>query len=212
MVKLSAMVFVAVLLVPSIGGTHGGDAREEGAYHIAPKTAWDQPDAASMRVGDHEISRGEFLAYLQTVGENEIHADLLQRSFQLHFTLSQGIIRQHPQDADDLLKRIAAAETPSEEEAGQLKAWIAGQAELYAAIVASADKARAAGLDKTPEVRDVLDTFHRHLKADFLQDLVTYGTMEPTADAVRAYAAGLTPADKSGTAELFSGPRHPASV
>ena len=174
---------------------HGGHGKPESQFHVRPADPVSAPDTVVVKLGGLTATRADFVAYIDAVSAFQMRADLLQRNFLLRFWVAEVLSRYHPEDINKLMPPLASDQPLTGERKERIDRWIDAQADLYARLLFFADRAEHAGRADEPQTVAVLDCFAAHVKAEVLEDLVGYGPMEPTPDAVRAFAKSLSDAD-----------------
>ena len=184
------IVVAAALLIPAIALAHGGHGKPEYQFTLEPESV-ENPDAVVIRQGDAEITRREFFDYVASVSAFQMKGDLLQRDFLLHFWIVEGLSRYYPSDINERFARLVQMDPAEPEYDRRLDEWVLAQADLFARIDHYYDKAIAAGKGGDPAVNAVLDSFAAHAKADLMEDLVSYGEMDPDPLSLRLFAGQM---------------------
>jgi hypothetical protein len=199
-------LFVALVLpLPQLAWAHGGCSKPEYQFDIYPKKIED-PNRVIVKMGDIQVTAGEFFSYVRNIAGFKIKADMLQRNFLLHFWVVEAASRYYPSDINDYIPRMLRLEKGSEEYQARLNEWVLAQAGLYARFLHYTNIGKAEGRDKEPHFKAVLDVFGQQLKADYLEDVVKYGKMDPTQMGVRKFVAALAKSDRQQMEKHYTNP------
>ncbi|MDP8256360.1 MAG: hypothetical protein P9M14_11475 [Candidatus Alcyoniella australis] len=205
-------LLLALAMAPPPALAHGGHGKPELQFILSPTQPISDPDVALIKIDGIEISRAEFLAYIRAVAAFQMRADLLQRDFMLHYWIAEGLSRYYPADINEVMPRIIVLGPDHPKSKELISDWIDKQAGLAGLFYYYARKAQRAGRADDPQTLAALDVFNAHIKAEFLEDLVSLGQMEPTKDGLRQFVGGISAEDKLGIAKFYADPNKVGSV
>ncbi|MEO1229694.1 MAG: hypothetical protein AAFZ18_12360 [Myxococcota bacterium] len=165
-------------------------------FAFAPKltitpVVYDKPETVLVRVGKLTASRADFGAYIRRLTAFDTKYDRVQPSLSAHFGLVRALALFHPQDVHAYLARVEEIRGDEEIRGLALSTWFLRQAEMFGYIEAFAERARARGVQEEAATRAVIDLYTAGAKAEFLEELVVLGEMDPTVGGVRDFLTSL---------------------
>ncbi|MDP8222373.1 MAG: hypothetical protein P9L99_03365 [Candidatus Lernaella stagnicola] len=186
--NVTVLLAVLVLLVAASLALGAKGILTDLRFRVVPADPVDQLQKTVIRAGNVEISREEFLFYLEEVLAFPAQGDLVQRNFLWHYHFAERLARTYPFEVEDVVWRIAVENHDAGKQAqARLTDWVIGQADLFARFILLAE--RAAPDDAT---HTVLDTFTDNLYGRRLLHIVRCGEMEPNRESVAEFVAGLS--------------------
>ena len=198
-------LFICILTLRGFVWAHGGHGKAEVQFKVAPKQV-DNPQQTVIKVKDIRVTRQEFFNYIRNISAFQMKADLLQREFLLHFWVIEGISRYYPADINMLMQRLVEMGPEWADRAGHMNDWAEKQAGLFARLLLYYKKAKAGGLDEDPEIRWVLECFSKHVKADFMEEMVLLGSMPTTFQGMRDFISGMQPPERKQIEKKYKDP------
>lgn len=199
------LLIIGILAINEFAWAHGGHGKAEVQFKVIPKQV-DNPDEIVIKIGRLQATRQEFFNYIKNISAFQLKADLLQRRFLLHFWVIEGISRYYPTDINMLMQSLVDMGPKWSVRTERINDWVVKQAGLYARLLIYHETAVAAGLDKNPDTRWSLECFSKHIKADFMEELVIFGQMPPSFQGMREYVAGLEPDKRNQIEKQYKDP------
>lgn len=196
LLKTLTILIIVVSFSAALAGlvfAHGGHGKPEIQFKIVPKTI-ESLDKVVIKMGKIKITRGEFFNYIRNVGAFQMKADLVQRDFLLHYWITEGLSRYYPQDINPFMQQLVNADPNSEDYKKKMDGWIESQAGLFARFMYFYQRAVDSGKVDF-RVNAVMESFEKHAKRDFLEELISFSDIKPSLHDLNKYVEGL-PAEK----------------
>lgn len=171
-------------------------------FALAPKLTvgpvdYDEPEAVLVRVGKLTASRGDFGTYLRRLTAFDTKYDRVQPSLSAHFGLVRALALFHPRDVHAYLAHVEEIQGDEEIRDLALRTWFLRQAEMFGYIEAFASRAQDQGVHEEAATRAVIDLYTAGAKAEFLEELIVLGSMDPTVEGLRDFLHRLSPAARA---------------
>lgn len=189
------LLLIGVLSFDGFVWAHGGHGKAEAQFKVVPKHI-ENPNETLIKIGDVHATRQDFFNYIRNIAAFQMKADLLQRDFLLHFWVIEGIARYFPTDINVLMQSLVDMGPQWPERTKRMNDWVEKQAGLFARLLIYREKAISAGMNKNPDTRWVLECFSKHIKADFIEEMVLLSAIPSSFQGVRDFVGGLQPAER----------------
>jgi hypothetical protein len=184
---LVTMAVVLAFLLSASAGLAARGAASDLRFRVVAQSGAEDLAEPVIRVGGVEVSREEFLFYLDQFLSLPALGDLLQRNYLWHYGLAEKLARSYPVAVEDVAWRAIRADATKLDNRETLTDWVVGQADLFARFVALSETT-----EPTRTGQIAMDVYADHLYAQRLMEVVQRGEMEATREGVVAFITSLS--------------------
>lgn len=135
---------------------------------------------------DLTLTRADFLAHLERLTTLDTKYDRMQPGFWFPFELVRGIAFFHPENVHEVIDRLERVSARDRQ--ALLVQWFGAQVEVFLGF------RHLAWDDRADDV--VMQMYGAGAKAEFLEELVVLGTMEPSVEGLETFVGSLPSAER----------------